>query len=117
MRLSVNRFALAFLILSFSTLATAAEKSKELNGLSYGDAWPLTFTSAKVACVNRLYVFVYNTSTDERYPVNGTAKNAVKSGKLEGSDINEVWKNSPKGNGQKINIGPVLDEGFALCDR
>ncbi|MBS0880156.1 DUF2511 domain-containing protein [Pantoea sp. JGM49] len=113
----MKRFSLAVLILSFSTLASAAEKSKELDGSSYGDAWPLTFTSAKVSCVNRLYVFVYNTATDERYPVNGTAKNAVRSGKLEGSDIDEVWRKSNQGNGQRVNIGPILDEGFALCDR
>ncbi|WP_336508111.1 DUF2511 domain-containing protein [Pantoea septica] len=86
---------LGLLLLVTATSAGAAEQSKEIDGKAFGDDWPLTFTSAKVSCVNRLYVFVYNTKTDERYPVNGTAKNAVKAGKLEGSDINEVWKTSP----------------------
>ncbi|MBP2194702.1 DUF2511 domain-containing protein [Pantoea cypripedii] len=109
--------AIALFLLSLSANALAAEKTKEIDGKAYGDAWPLTFDTAKVSCVNRLYVFVYNTATDERYPVNGTAKNAVKSGKLEGGDLNAVWRKSPEDSSQRINIGPVLDKGFSLCDR
>lgn len=113
----MKRTALALIMLVIASSAFASEKTKVIDGKAFGEAWPLTFDAAKVSCVNRLYVFVYNISTDERYPVNGTAKNAVRSGKLEGSDLNDVWKMSPDGSGQKINIGPVIDEGFALCDR
>lgn len=113
----MKRKAIALILLSLSAKAFAAEKTKEIDGKLYGDAWPLSFVTAKVSCVNRLYVFVYNTATDERYPINGTAKNAVKSGKLEGGDLDAVWKKSPDDSNQRINIGPVLDEGFALCDR
>ncbi|WP_312698744.1 DUF2511 domain-containing protein, partial [Escherichia coli] len=39
-----------------------------------------------------------------------------KSGKLEGSNIDAVWKDSPEYAGVKIPLDPVMDAATALCE-
>lgn len=112
----MKRKLLLTLILTLSFGASAAEKSKEIDGTSYGDKWPLTFEKAKVSCVNRVYAFVYDINTDDRYPLNGMAKDAVKSGKMEGSNLDDVWKDDPDYEGVKISISPLIEAANALCN-
>ncbi|HHS2251735.1 TPA: DUF2511 domain-containing protein [Salmonella enterica subsp. enterica] len=88
----MKKFLFLMVCIALSSSALAAEKFKEIDSKSFGDKWPLTFEHAKVSCVNSHYVFVYDTDTDERYPLSGMAKNAVKSGKMEGRDLKEVLK-------------------------
>lgn len=107
-------FLALFLSLSFG--ASAAEKTQDLDGAKFGDDWPLTFEKATVSCVNGRYAFVYDKATDDRYPLNGFAIDGVKSGKLEGSDINTVWKDNPDYEGVKIPLDPVMDAATALCE-
>ncbi|HGA5580778.1 TPA: DUF2511 domain-containing protein [Salmonella enterica subsp. enterica serovar Potsdam] len=104
------------LLLTLSFGVAAAEKTKEIDGATYGDKWPLTFEKAKVSCVNRAYAFVYDIKTDDRYPLNGMAVDAVKSGKMEGSNLDDVWKDDPDYDGVKISISPVIDAATALCN-
>lgn len=113
----MKKLVLAMVCLACSSTAFAAEVSKELDYLSFGEDWPLTFQKAKVSCINKRFVFVYNTDTDDRYPVNGNAKNAVQVGKMEGEDLATVWADNPDYKGLKKNIGPILDAGLALCDK
>ncbi|KYQ75682.1 MULTISPECIES: DUF2511 domain-containing protein [unclassified Enterobacter] len=107
-------FLALFLTISFG--ASSAEKSKDLDGTKFGEDWPLTFEKASVSCVNGRYAFVYDKATDDRYPLNGLAISGVKSGKLEGSDIDAVWKDSPYYKGVKIPLDPVMDAATALCE-
>lgn len=112
----MRNFLFGMVCIALSTSVFAAENFKALDGKSFGDKWPLTFENAKVSCVNRHYVFVYDTDTDERYPLSGMAKNAVKSGKMEGRDLNEVLKKDPKDPLERADIGPVFSEAIALCE-
>ena len=104
------------LLLTISFGALAAEKTQDLDGVKFGEDWPLTFNKATVSCVNGKYAFVYDKITDDRYPLNGLAIDGVKSGKLEGSDIETVWKDSPYYEGTKIPLDPVMDAATALCE-
>ena len=106
-------FAIGLLFLCLSALAT--EKTQVLDRASFGDTWPLTFENATVSCVNGAYAFVYDTATDNRYPLNGMASNAVKSGKMEGYDLDTVWKDDPNYSDVKLSISPVLDSALNLC--
>ncbi|EFM6505842.1 DUF2511 domain-containing protein [Enterobacter roggenkampii] len=106
-------FAIGLLFLCSS--ASAAEKTQALDGSSFGDTWPLTFEKAMVSCVNGAYTFVYDSATGNRYPLNGLASNAVKSGKMEGYDLDTVWKDDPNYSGVKMSISPVLDSSLNLC--
>lgn len=106
-------FAVGLLILCSSV--SAAEKTQALDGASFGDTWPLTFEKATVSCVNGAYAFVYDIATGNRYPLNGMTSNAVKSGKMEGYDLDTVWKDEPNYSGVKISISPVLYSSLNLC--
>lgn len=107
---------IAALFVGLSFGAMAAEKTQDLNAGDFGEDWPLTFENAKVSCVNKMYAFVYDKDTDDRYPLNGMAKDAVKSGKMEGSNLDDVWKDSPDYDGVKISISPLIEAATALCD-
>ncbi|EFH7911899.1 DUF2511 domain-containing protein [Escherichia coli] len=104
------------LLLTLSFGASAAEKTQDLDGAKFGEDWPLTFEKATVSCVNGKYAFVYDKATDDRYPLNGFAIDGVKSGKLEGSNIDTVWKDNPEYAGVKIPLDPVMDAATALWE-
>ncbi|WP_406812876.1 DUF2511 domain-containing protein [Raoultella planticola] len=106
-------FAIGLLVLC--STAFAAEKTQALDGASFGNTWPLTFEKAMVSCVNGAYAFVHDTATDNRYPLNGMASSAVKSGKMEGYDLDTVWKDDPNYSGVKMSMSPVLDSALNLC--
>lgn len=112
----MKKLIFSMVCLALSSSALAAEKFKDIDSKSFGDKWPLTFEHAKVSCVNSHYVFVYDTDTDERYPLSGMAKNAVKSGKMEGRNLNEVLKKDPGNSLARADIGPVFSEAIALCE-
>ena len=44
------------------------------------------------------------------------AKNAVKSGKMEGRDLKEVLKKDPNDPLERADIAPVFSEAIALCE-
>ncbi|ENT2936200.1 MULTISPECIES: DUF2511 domain-containing protein [Klebsiella] len=112
----MKKFLLGMVCIALSSSSFAAENFKEIDIKSFGDKWPLTFEHAKVSCVNRHYVFVYDIDTDERYPLSGMAKNAVKSGKMEGRDLKEVLKKDPDDPLESADIGPIFSEAIALCE-
>lgn len=112
----MKKYLLMMVCIALSSSALAAEKFKEIDSKSFGDKWPLTFEHAKVSCVNSHYVFVYDIDTDERYPLSGMAKNAVRSGKMEGRDLKEVLKKDPNDPLERADIAPVFSEAIALCE-
>ncbi|MGC1026256.1 DUF2511 domain-containing protein [Pantoea agglomerans] len=113
----MKKLLIATACLIAASTTNAAEKSVDLDSSKLGEDWPLTFEKAKVSCINKRFIFVYNTDTDDRYPVNGSAKDAVKSGKMEGEDISTVWANDPNYKGVKKSISPILDAGNSLCEQ
>ncbi|WP_420714692.1 DUF2511 domain-containing protein [Mycobacterium sp. Aquia_213] len=74
--------------------------------------WPLTVGEGTLACEKlgahlRRVTF---TTGGAIYRVNGTAKAAHKYAHLD-----QIWRDNPDIPGTKINIGPLLDRGLALC--
>ncbi|MEN4530571.1 DUF2511 domain-containing protein [Pantoea agglomerans] len=113
----MKKLFLAIACLIGASASYAAEKSVDIDSSKLGEDWPLTFNKAKVSCINKRFIFVYNTDTDDRYPVNGNAKTAVQSGKMEGYDIDAVWADDPNYKGVKKSISPILDAGNNLCEQ
>ena len=73
--------------------------------------WPFTVDSATLFCTKgadgeRVTVV----ANREMYALNGTAK----SSKLY-PPFDAIWRDDPNGAGLKINIGPMIDRGLALC--
>ncbi|MER2556045.1 MAG: DUF2511 domain-containing protein [Candidatus Competibacter denitrificans] len=113
----MKRIIHAGLIL-FASLAHA--ETAIISAAQFGNDWPLTVPSGVVSCEPasdgstqiRIVTFVADGKT---YAVNGTAMAIAKRNKAW-RDIEEIWKPDPQYPKQmKMNIGPVLDTGLALC--
>ena len=83
----------------------------------YGTEWPLTVPYVVVRCESitaggmNLQSVTLDTPDGTSYAANGTAKSH--SGL---PDLEPIWAPNPEISGSKINIGPVIDHGLALCD-
>jgi len=83
----------------------------------YGAEWPLTVPYVVVRCESiiaggmDLQSVTLDTPDGTSYAANGTAKSH--SGL---PDLEPIWAPNPEIAGSKINIGPVIDHGLALCD-
>ena len=74
--------------------------------------WPFTVDSATLLCERNSagYEQVLVVANDEMYALNGTAKDANL-----WPPFNPIWRDDPKAPGLKVNIGPMIDRGLALC--
>lgn len=82
-----------------------------------GSDWPLTVDYVVLHCKNitaggmNLQVVTLDAPDGSTYAVNGTAKDHTDYPSAEA-----IWADDPKVDGLKINIGPVIDSGLALCN-
>jgi len=74
--------------------------------------WPFTVDSATLLCTKGAggYERVVVVANGEMYALNGTAKDVGLWPPFE-----PIWRDDPKAPGLKVNIGPVIDRGLALC--
>ncbi|WP_163645871.1 DUF2511 domain-containing protein [Mycobacterium conspicuum] len=70
--------------------------------------WPLTVPDGTLRCEPPGRVTITNGGVT--YWINGSAKAAHKY-----ADLHDVWRDNPDIPGTKIDIGPLLDRGRALC--
>ncbi len=103
---------LLFGLLLASPLAIAAPP-KLIDAESYGEAWPFTFEEAHLQCYPGKAVVVSDAETGRSYPLNGPATS--KAGQLGLEPLEQVWLDNPTIPGTKVNVGPVIQEGLALC--
>lgn len=73
--------------------------------------WPFTVDTATLMCSagadgQRVTV----TANREMYALNGTAKSQT-----DLPDFDAIWRDNPNTPGVKVDIGPMLDRGLALC--
>jgi hypothetical protein len=89
--------------------ASDTPTSKEVSKLDYGRHWPLTVDSGTIRCEGSSGAgsVLFDADDGTTYAVNGTAQAGG------GPEIDEIWKDA--GDGMKVDIGPILDEGLALC--
>lgn len=81
------------------------------------EKWPLSVESGMLRCeplpaMPKAQLVTF-TSNGKIYAVNGTASGHAK--KNGWRQIDEIWKDNPEISGLKINIGPLIDRGLALC--
>ena len=87
----------------------AAPRSKD-----YGDFWPFTVRSGTLNCDGPGWVTLE--TGGETYALNGLASGRAA---REGwRDLNEIWANDADvaGFGIKKSMGPLIDDGLALCN-
>jgi hypothetical protein len=82
----------------------------------FGDDWPLTVPYGVVHCESisaggmALNVVTFQAPDGTIYASNGTAKDHTNYPSVEA-----IWADDPNVDGLKINIGPIIDAGLALC--
>jgi hypothetical protein len=109
-----------------AALAVACSKSgsggneRHVQASDYGPAWPLTVSSGVLRCEVPALV-TFTTEDETTYAVNGAAGGfAEDRGWVD--DISPIWKEDPRSRldpaltGLKVNIGPLIDDGLALCE-
>jgi hypothetical protein len=76
------------------------------------EPWPLTISEGTLACesISANLGRVTFTTGGNTYWVNGIAKAAQRY-----ADLDEIWRDNPDIPGTKVNIGPLIDRGLALC--
>jgi hypothetical protein len=90
----------------------SSSSGKRVSRSDYGKDWPLKVESGTLSCNDGAVTFTSNEG--KIYWVNGTAGNqAAEQG---WQDIHPIWaKNPDPYSGPKKYIGPLIDDGLALC--
>lgn len=80
----------------------------EVSRSDYGQEWPLTVDQGKLRCESPSAV-VFTAPDGSEYAINGAAS-------TQGyAEIDPIWRNNPDISEAKVNIGPLIDDGLALC--
>jgi Protein of unknown function (DUF2511) len=85
-----------------------------LSRADFGTRWPLTVEAGVVSCEPHsggLGSVIFMDPEGKRYAVNGTAMAHYP----QLPEIDRIWAPDATNPGAKINIGPVIDRGLALC--
>jgi hypothetical protein len=90
-----------------------ASNERAISRTDYGDDWPLTVESGTLRCDEPGAVTFTSDDNGTTYWVNGTAGDMADSNGWQ--DIRPIWADDPANPGLKISIGPLIDDGLALC--
>ena len=85
-------------------------RRKPVSSDDFPGLWPLSMTSGTLNCLpkNGQTMVTFTTPTGITYAINGSARSMW-------PPIDPFWRDNPEIPGTKINIGPLLDAGLALC--
>ncbi len=99
---------------SETTSVSSAPSERYISQADLGDAWPLTVPGGMLRCEGPGAV---SFMSDEGivYAVNGTAVAWSRANNLAWSDIDLISALDPNVAGRKINRGPLINDGLALC--
>jgi hypothetical protein len=89
-----------------------AANERSVSRADYGSAWPLTVESGTLRCEEAGAV-TFTSDDGATYWVNGTAGNEAEARGWK--NIRPIWADDPTAEGLKISIGPLIDDGLALC--
>jgi len=91
-----------------STTSSDASHRVRVTESEYGDKWPLTVDSGEIECIDD-YFIVFHVTNGKTYALNGAATSRGF------PEIDPIWRDNPNLPGIKINIGPLIGRGLALC--
>lgn len=108
-------------MLTLLSAGVCLARSTPISKADMGAQWPLKVDAGVLDCtvVGQLsngepIGTVTFTAKGRTYAVNGIAKGHAK--KHGWRDVDEIWKKDPANPGLKINIGPLISRGLALCE-
>ena len=97
----------AIFTLSAACGGGAPSNQRAVSRSDFGATWPLTVESGTLRCEPPGAV-IFRAPDGKDYGVNGLAASAA--------DIGPIWAADPSGISPKMNLGPLLTAGQALCD-
>lgn len=83
----------------------------------YGDKWPLVVPYGVAECEHidaggrQLQAITFLDPSGKRWAVNGTAQSHT-----QHPEIRPIWADDPDIDGAKIDISPIIDKGFEVCE-
>jgi Protein of unknown function (DUF2511) len=90
------------------------DNERAVQSAAYGSDWPLTVSGGVLRCEEPSLV-TFTTDNGTTYAVNGSARGFSEDrGWVD--DISPIWRDDPAFSGLKISIGPLIDDGLALCE-
>ena len=93
-------------VLVIGSALTKSETKAHITQQDFGKTWPFTVTQGELRCDRDAVTFKAHGTT---YAVNGTA------GSRGFPRIDPIWRPNPNLPGTRINIGPIIEAGLALC--
>lgn len=82
--------------------------TRVIGSADFVGSWPLTIDPVTLRCEPPSRVTVEANGT--AYGINGMAIGAGY------PEVNPIWRDNPEIDGTKINIGPLIQAGLALCE-
>lgn len=91
----------------------ASAEEREIQASELGDKWPLTVDKGMIGCtfINGANAPYFVDPSGNRYGLTGHATTHMKL-----KEIDPIWKDNEALGFGKINILPVSDEAFKLCN-
>jgi hypothetical protein len=86
-----------------------AQGSRPVTRADWGAGWPLTVDAGTLRCETGRAV-VFQTPDGTKYALNGIA-----SANPKYKDLEPIWATDPSGLTPKMDIGPLIQAGLALC--
>lgn len=87
---------------------SSSGNSEAISEADFGNEWPFSVDEGVLRCEGAGAVVFEAEGTD--YAVNGTASGQGY------AEIEPIWLEDPAAAGLKINIGPIIERGLALCE-
>lgn len=115
MSIQTNIASSVLVVLGLLFCHVAGAASERVSSADFGENWPLKVKDGVLNCeLIYEYEIVTFTTNGKTYAVNGLARGnrAKKRGWL---DVDKIWKTDPRDTELKVNIGPLIDRGRALC--
>lgn len=103
----MRRVLLLVLLATACSSGGSADHTATVTKADLGDQWPLTVDHGELECQDPGSV-LFTSPDGQVYAVNGTAKDHT-----DAADITAIWADADYG--LKVDIGPLLDRGRALC--
>lgn len=106
------RFIIPTLVTAAIVLSACESGGHEITKSRYGSAWPLTVDSVTLHCENSA-VWVERPGGTQ-YPLNGVAEMRLR----DAQPLERIWRydHARGGAPYRISIGPLIQDGLALCD-
>ncbi|EMY3529990.1 YebY family protein, partial [Yersinia ruckeri] len=95
--------------------ASASAKIITVSKFEFGKQWAFTREEVMLECRSGQALFVINPSTLAQYPLNDTAAEQVRAGKVLASSLDPLILENKENPGQKMSLLPFQRRALTLC--